>query len=72
MPKHMHHDHASAMADPAMAAEMEADMRRRFWIALAFTTPVAVLAGHIPGVPMLVHAPLASWLGLLLSTPVVW
>lgn len=67
-----HHDHASAMADPAMAAQMEADMRRRFWIALAFTIPVAVIAGHLPGVPMLVHPPLANWLGLLLSTPVVW
>jgi len=68
----MHHDHASAMADPAMAQQMEADMRRRFWVALGFTIPVALLAGHIPGVPMLLHPPLANWLGLLLSTPVVW
>ena len=60
------------MADPAMAAQMEADMRRRFWVALAFTIPVTVIAGHLPGVPMLVHPPLANWLGLLLSTPVVW
>jgi Cu2+-exporting ATPase len=60
------------MADPRHAAAMEADMRRRFWIALAFTIPVVFLAGHIPGVPMLVHPPLASWLGLVLSTPVVW
>ncbi|MEO8636081.1 MAG: copper-translocating P-type ATPase [Gemmatimonadales bacterium] len=75
MPSHapaVHHDHASMMADPAMAAQMEADMRRRFWVALGFTIPVALLAGHIPGVPMLVMPPLASWLGLLLSTPVVW
>ncbi|MBL8977718.1 MAG: copper-translocating P-type ATPase, partial [Gemmatimonadetes bacterium] len=67
-----HHDHASAMSDPAMAKAMEADMRRRFWIALAFTIPVAIIAGHLPGLPMLVHPPLASWLGLALSTPVVW
>jgi Cu2+-exporting ATPase len=67
-----HRDHASAMADPAMAREMEADMRRRFWVALAFTIPVVVIAGHVPGVPMLVHPPLANWLGLILSTPVVW
>jgi Cu2+-exporting ATPase len=67
-----HHDHAAAMADPRHAAAMEADMRRRFWIALAFTIPVVFLAGHIPGVPMPVHPPLASWLGLVLSTPVVW
>lgn len=71
-PRHMHHDHASAMADPAMAKAMELDMRRRFWVALAFTIPVAVIAGHVPGLPMLVHPPLASWLGLALSTPVVW
>ena len=67
-----HHDHSSAMSDPAMAQRMEADMRRRFWIALAFTLPVLVIAGHLPGLPMLVHPPLANWLGLLLSTPVVW
>ncbi len=67
-----HHDHAAAMADPAMAKQMEADMRRRFWIALAFTLPVLLIAGHVPGLPMLVHPPLASWLGLALSTPVVW
>ena len=60
------------MADPAMAREMEADMRRRFWAALAFTIPVVVIAGHVPGLPMLVHPPLANWLGLVLSTPVVW
>jgi Cu2+-exporting ATPase len=60
------------MADPRHAAAMEADMRRRFWIALAFTVPVVLLAGHLPGVPMLVHPPLANWLGLILSTPVVW
>jgi Cu2+-exporting ATPase len=67
-----HHDHASMMADPTMAAEMERDMRRRFWVALAFTIPVTLLAGHIPGVPMLVHPRLAHWLELALSVPVVW
>ncbi|MEP6549528.1 MAG: copper-translocating P-type ATPase [Gemmatimonadales bacterium] len=68
---HVHHDHASMMADPSMAREMEADMRRRFWVALVLTIPIAVIAGHIPGVRMLVHPPIASWLGLALSTPVV-
>ena len=69
--KHHGHDHAAMMSDPAMAKEMEADMRRRFWVSLALTIPVAVLAGHLPGVPMLVHAPLAIWIGLALTTPVV-
>ena len=47
-------------------------MRRRFWVALGFTIPVTLIAGHLPGVPMLVHPPLANWLGLMLTTPVVW
>lgn len=66
------HDHAAMMADPAHAKAMEADMRRRFWLALGFTVPVVLLAGHIPGLPMLAEPPLSGWLGLLLSTPVVW
>lgn len=60
------------MSDPAMAAEMEADMRRRFLVALALTIPITIIAGHIPGLPMIVHPPLSSWLGLILSTPVVF
>jgi Cu2+-exporting ATPase len=66
------HDHASMMADPSMAAAMERDMRRRFLVALAFSIPVTILAGHLPGIPMLVHPPLANWLELALSVPVVW
>jgi len=60
------------MADPTMAGVMERDMRRRFFVSLAFTIPVTLLAGHIPGIPMLLHPPLANWLGLALSMPVVW
>jgi Cu2+-exporting ATPase len=66
------HDHAAMMNDPAMAKTMEADMRRRFWVALVLTIPLAVMAGHIPGLPMLVHPPVASWIGLILATPVVF
>ncbi|MBA3822839.1 MAG: heavy metal translocating P-type ATPase [Ktedonobacterales bacterium] len=64
------------MSDPLMAAAMEADMRRRFWIALAFTIPIvlysslgtSVLHLHLPlpfGVPR-------NWLLLVLASPVVW
>jgi cation transport ATPase len=60
------------MSDPGMAKSMERDVRRRFWVAFALTVPVALLAGHVPGVPMLIEPPLSSWLGLALSTPVVW
>lgn len=55
-----------------MAKAMEADMRRRFFVASVLTLPLAVISGHIPGLPMLVHAPLSSWIGLALSTPVVF
>jgi len=55
-----------------MAKEMERDMRSRFWVALAFTLPITLLAGHLPGVPTLVHPPLSNWLELALSLPVVW
>jgi P-type Cu2+ transporter len=66
------HDHASMMSQPSMARAMEHDIRRRFFVALALTLPVAALAGHIPGLPPLLHPPLSNWLGFLLSTPVVW
>ena len=69
---HAHHDHAAMMSDPAMAKAMEADMRRRFFVALAFTIPLAVVSGHLPGIPMLGAPKLMGWLGLALSTPVVW
>ncbi len=64
------------MSDPAMAAAMEADIRRRFFVALALTIPIilysplgAQLFGlHLP-TPFDVHP---NWLLLLLTTPVVW
>jgi cation transport ATPase len=65
---HMGHN----MSDPAMAKSMERDVRTRFWVALALTIPIAVLAGHVPGVPMFIEPPLSSWIGLALATPVVW
>lgn len=37
---HGGHDHAAAMSDPKMAKAMEADMRKRFFIALALTIPI--------------------------------
>src|SRR5258707_1996610 len=65
-------DHAAMMSDRSMAKAMEADMRRRFWLALVLTIPLAIMAGHVPGLPMLIHPPVASWIGLALSTPVVF
>jgi hypothetical protein len=51
---------------------MEADMRRRFWIALVLTIPAVVVTGHVPGLHLMISPVLANWLGLLFSTPVVW
>jgi Cu2+-exporting ATPase len=66
-----HHDHGAMMSDPGMAKAMERDMARRFWVALALTIPIVIVTGHMPGLPMLVHAPLSSWIAFALSTPVV-
>ena len=71
-PAHAHHDHAAMMSDPAMAKMMEADMRRRFLVAFALTVPLVILTGHVPGLPMLLPESVTGWLGLILSTPVVW
>ena len=68
-----HHDHEAAMTDPRMAKQMEADMRRRFWIALILTIPIVVYSPlgekifRLRGPsPIPVH-----WLLLSLTTPVV-
>jgi Cu2+-exporting ATPase len=69
---HAHHDHSAMMSDPGMAKQMERDMARRFWIALALTIPIVVITGHMPGLPMLVHPSVSGWIALALSTPVVF
>ena len=45
------------MSDPRMAAAMEADMRRRFWISLVLAIPVVL------------YSPMAMMFGLMLPTP---
>jgi P-type Cu2+ transporter len=67
--QHGHHD----MSDPRMAAAMEADMKRRFWLSVVLGLPVVaysplamnVLGLHLPtfGIP---H----DWIMLAFSTPV--
>ena len=67
---HAHHD----MSDPRMAATMEADMRRRFWIALALGIPAVLytpMAGHMLGVRLPTPFGVRSdWITLLFATPV--
>jgi Cu2+-exporting ATPase len=67
---------AHDMSDPAMAAAMEADMRRRFWVALVLTIPIVL---YSPLAVTLFHLRLATpfgvspnWVMLVLATPVVW
>lgn len=64
------------MSDPAMAREMEADMRRRFFVSLVLTIPIILYSStgtHLFGL----HLPTPfgvnpNWVLLVLTTPVVW
>jgi Cu2+-exporting ATPase len=67
----MDHD----MSDPRMAKAMEADMRRRFFVALLLTVPTVLysplgtdLFNLDPPTGPFSH----NWIMLVLSTPVVW
>jgi Cu2+-exporting ATPase len=69
---HAGHD----MSDPAMAHAMEADMRRRFFVALVLTIPI-VLYSSLGTQVLHLHLPTPfglsrNWLLLVLATPVVW
>ena len=67
----MDHD----MSDPVMAAAMERDMRRRFFIALALTIPVIIFSplGHDTFGIRPVHSETArNLIALVLSAPVVF
>ena len=72
-PAHAAHG-AHDMSDPRMAAAMEADMRRRFWISLLLAIPVVLyspLATNIFGLDL--PTPFGvphDWVMLLFSTPV--
>ncbi len=50
-----------------------ADMRRRFWIGLAFALPVLLLemGGHVASLSDLIGRQTSNWLQLALATPVV-
>jgi Cu2+-exporting ATPase len=69
-----HTDHEAAMTNPQMAAAMEADMRRRFWVSLALSLPIFLYSAV--GVKLLGRAlpsPLpVNWLLLVLTTPIVF
>ncbi len=69
-----HHDHEAAMTDPRMAKQMEADMRRRFWISLLLTVPIVLyspLGKSLFRLTLPTPIPVNGLL-LLLATPVVF
>src|SRR5919202_924808 len=76
-PRDVHAAHGAMghdMSDPSMARAMEADMRHRFFLALALTIPTVLfspLAMNTFGL-RLVGTQTANWLMLAFSTPVVW
>lgn len=65
---------AHDMSDPAMAASMEADIRTRFWIALALSVAIVLLSpmGEMFGIHLPLNAAARSWTLLFLTTPVVF
>ncbi len=68
----MEHD----MSDPAMAKQMEADMRNRFFVSLVLTIPVVLyspLGTNLFKLHLLTPFGISpNWVLLVLSTPVVW
>jgi Cu2+-exporting ATPase len=62
------------MSDPAMAASMEADIRARFWVALALTALVVLISpmGEMLGIHLPLSAAVRSWTLLVLTTPIVF
>src|ERR1700674_5244040 len=74
----LHPRHATGtshdMSDPAMAASMEADMRTRFWVALALSALVVLISprGEMLGIRLPLSAAVRSWTLLVLTTPIVF
>lgn len=74
MQKMSHADHEAAMTNPAIAKQMEADMRRRFWISFLLSIPIFVLSPvgmRFIKLEMLSHT-LINWILLILTTPIVF
>lgn len=74
MKKMSHRDHEAAMTDPRIAKQMEADMRRRFWISFALSVPIILYSSVAESVFRLsLPAPIpVNWLLFILTTPIVF
>jgi Cu2+-exporting ATPase len=73
-PGHKHAGMAHDMSDPAMAADMEADIRKRFFVALALSVAIVLLSpmGAMIGIHLPLSTAIRSWTLLVLTTPVVF
>lgn len=71
---HMSHmDHGSSMMSPKMAAEMEKDIKRRFFVAFFLTIPIMLYShlGKMLNISLPSPIPI-KWLLFILTTPVVF
>ena len=69
-----HKDHETAMTSPAMAKEMERDMRRRFFISLILSVPIFLYSPvAINFFKLTLPSPIpVNWLLFILTTPIVF
>ncbi len=69
-----HKDHEAAMTDPRAAKQMEADMRRRFWISFVISIPIILLSPVGANILKLHIADpqTVNWISLILTTPIVF
>lgn len=68
------HSHGDGGTDPQMAKQMEADMRRRFWISFFLSIPIFLYSPvGINFFKLNLPAPIpVSWILFILTTPVVF
>ncbi len=69
-----HADHEAAMTNPAIAKQMAADMRRRFWISFLLSIPIFLYSPvGINIFKLNLPTPIpVNWLLLILTTPIVF
>lgn len=69
-----HQDHEAAMTNPQIAKQMEADMRRRFWISFFLSIPIFLYSPvGINFFKINLPAPISvNWLLFILTTPIVF
>jgi Cu2+-exporting ATPase len=74
MSKMSHQDHEAAMTNPQIAKQMEADMRRRFWISFLFSIPIFLYSPvAINFFKLTLPTPIpVNWLLFVLTTPIVF